>query len=138
MAMIEIDRQPSPRSLRQFAGLFVVAFGFVGFVVLRKSGLWEAALPIWAVALLVGVVGLVRPRAIRLVWIGMFYLAFPIGWVVSHLLLAVVLYLVFTPIGLLLRLLGRDPLERRFDPGAASYWTPHRRADRIERYFRQF
>jgi len=136
--MIEIDRHPSSRTLRQFAGLFVAAFGFVGLVVLRKTGLWEAALAIWAVALIVGATGLIRPRAIRLVWIFLIYLAFPIGWVVSHLLLAVVLYLVFTPIGLLLRLLRRDPLERRFDPAAESYWTPHRSADRIDRYFRQF
>lgn len=138
MAMIEIDRQPSSRKLRQFAGLFVVAFGVVGFLVLRRSGSWEAALAIWTAALLVGVVGLVRPPAIRLVWIGLIYLAFPIGWVVSHLLLAAVLYLVFTPIGLLLRLLGRDPLERGFDRQAASYWTPHRQAGTIDRYFRQF
>ena len=136
--MIEIDRQPGARKLRQFAALFLAAFGVVGFLVLRRSGSWEAALAIWAVALLVGTSGLIHPRAIRLVWVGMFYLAFPIGWVVSHLLLAVVLYLVFTPIGLLLRLLGRDPLERRFDPAAESYWTPHRPADRMDRYFRQF
>jgi hypothetical protein len=136
--MIEIDRHPDSRTLRQFAGLCVAAFGFVGFVVLRKTGLWEAALAIWAVALLVGTVGLVRPQAIRLVWVVLIYLAFPIGWVISHLLLAVVLYFVFTPIGMLLRLLGRDPLERRFDPGAESYWTPHRQADTIDRYFRQF
>jgi len=138
VALIEIDRHPSSRKLRQFAGLFVVAFGVAGFLVLRRSGSWEAALAIWTVALLVGVAGLVRPPAIRLVWVGMIYLAFPVGWVVSHLLLAVVLYLVFTPIGLLLRLLGRDPLERRFDPQATSYWTPHRQADTIDRYFRQF
>ena len=99
----------------------------------------EAALAIWAVALLVCAVGLVRPPAIRLVCIGLIYLAFPIGWVVSHLLLAVVLYLVFTPIGLLLRLLGRDPLERRASTGrrqATGRLTSKPLA--IDRYFRQF
>jgi len=53
-------------------------------------------------------------------------------------LLAIVLYLVFTPVGLLLRLLGRDPLERGFDRAAPSYWTARRRADTMDRYFRQF
>jgi hypothetical protein len=53
-------------------------------------------------------------------------------------MLAVVLYLVLTPIGWALRLLGRDPLARGFDPDASSYWTPHRSAARIDRYFRQF
>ena len=49
------------------------------------------------------------------------FAVFPIGWVVSHLLLGVVYFLVLTPIGLTLRALGRDPLERRFDQSASSY-----------------
>jgi len=138
VALIEIDRHPSPRTLRQFAALFLAAFGIAGFLVLRRTEQLEAALALWAVASLVGAVGLIRPRAIRLVWVGMLYAAFPIGWLVSHLLLAVVLYLVFTPIGLLRRLFGGDPLERAFDRRAPSYWTPRRQADRMDRYFRQF
>jgi hypothetical protein len=138
MAMIEIDRHPGPRKLRQFGGLFLVAFGVLGYLVLRRSGSVEAASVIWALALLVGTVGLVRPAAIRLIYVGMIYLAFPIGWVVSHLMLALVLYLVLTPIGLALRLLGKDPLARGFDGEAPSYWTPHRRTTYIDRYFRQF
>ena len=33
-------------------------------------------------------------------------------------------YLVFTPIGLLFRLMGKDSLRLRFDPNAGSYWIP--------------
>ena len=138
MAMIEIDRHPSARTLRQFAGMFLIAFGVIGFLVLRRTESLQAALVIWGVALLVFLVGTAKPRAIRLVYVGLIYLAFPIGWVVSHILLALVLYLVFTPIGWALRLLGRDPLLRRFDPAAESYWTPHRQPTSIDRYFRQF
>jgi hypothetical protein len=138
MAIIQIDRHPSSRALRQFAGLFLVFFGVVGYLVLRRSGSVEAAAAIWAVALSVSSVGFVRPAAIRWVYVGMAYAAYPIGWVVSHVMLAVVLYLVLTPIGWALRLLGRDPLVRGFDPKTPSYWTPHRPAARIDRYFRQF
>jgi hypothetical protein len=138
MAMIVIDRDPSARALRQFAGLFLVASGVVGFLVLRRAGSLEGAVAVWTLGAVVCVAGLFRPRAIRLVYLGLAYLAFPIGWVVSHILLALVLYLVLTPIGLMLRLFGKDPLERRFDAEAASYWTPHQRADSMERYFRQF
>ena len=138
MAMIEIDRNPAPRTLRQFAGLFLVAFGVIGYLLLRRTGSTEAAVAVWGVAALVFLVGMIRPRAIRLVYVGMIYLAFPIGWVVSHILLAIVLYFVFTPIGWALKLFGRDPLERGFDPRADSYWTDHRQAASIDRYFRQF
>ena len=138
MAMIEIDRHPAGRTLRQFAALFLVAFGVIGYLVLRRTGSTDAAVAIWAVAALVFVVGLIRPQAIRLVYVGLIYLAFPIGWVVSHILLALVLYFVFTPIGWALRLLGRDPLERKLDPEASSYWTAHEQPASMDRYFRQF
>ena len=138
MAMIEIDKNPAPRTLRQFAGLFLVAFGVIGYLVLRRTESLNAALVIWGVAALVALVGLIRPRAIRLVYLGMIYLAFPIGWVVSHVLLALVLYLLFTPIGWALRLFGRDPLERSFDREAGSYWTVHEQPASMDRYFRQF
>ena len=64
--------------------------------------------------------------------------AVPIGWTLSHLVLGAVYYGVFTPIGLVMRLLGHDPLERRFDPTATSYWIE--RTDRSDpaRHFRQF
>ena len=48
-----------------------------------------------------------------------------LGFVNSHLLLALVFYLVFTPIGLVMRLLGRDPIDWRFDARSKapdSYW----------------
>jgi hypothetical protein len=136
--MIEIDRHPAPRTLRQFAGLFLVAFGVIGYLLLRRAGSTEAAAVAWGLAALVFLVGMIRPQAIRLVYVGMIYLAFPIGWVISHILLALVLYFVFTPIGWALRLFGRDPLQRGFDARAGSYWTPHRQPASIDRYFRQF
>lgn len=42
--------------------------------------------------------------------------------ITSPLLLGALFYLVFTPIGLLRRLLGGDPLRRKPDPGRGSYW----------------
>jgi hypothetical protein len=47
-------------------------------------------------------------------------------------------YLVFAPIGLLLRLAGYDPLGRRFEPKRDSYWTPHAGQRPMQRYFRQY
>ena len=38
-------------------------------------------------------------------------LAFPIGWTVSQVMLALMFFGLFTPIGLVFRLIGRDPLQ---------------------------
>jgi hypothetical protein len=52
--------------------------------------------------------------------------------------MAAIFFLVITPIGLMMRACGRDPMQRRFDPAARSYWK-RRSPDRDMRsYFRQF
>jgi hypothetical protein len=58
--------------------------------------------------------------------------------VVSHVVLLLVFAVVVTPVALLLRLLGRDPLERRPDPRAATYWVDRKTEPDPRRYFRQF
>ena len=63
--------------------------------------------------------------------------AMPIGWVLSHALLAAVFYGVVLPVGLAMRLAGRDPMTRRLDRAAASYWVGRERVDGSERYFKQ-
>ena len=63
-------------------------------------------------ALTVGPIGLARPDWLRPIYVGWMVLAFPIGWTVSQLILGVIFCGVFTPIGLVFRLMGRDPLHR--------------------------
>jgi fatty acid desaturase len=65
-------------------------------------------------------------------------LAYPIGWVLSHLVLAIAYYLVLTPMGWLMRLVGHDPMHRAFDQRAASYWVSHDPGTSKPRYLRQF
>ncbi|MHC4975440.1 MAG: SxtJ family membrane protein [Planctomycetota bacterium] len=62
----------------------------------------------------------------------------PIGWTVSTVLLALVYFLVITPIGLMLRLFGHDPMQRGFERGRGSYWAERPQAPETRRYFRQF
>jgi len=44
--------------------------------------------------------------------------------VVNPLVMAVIFFGVITPIAAIVRVRGKDPLHRRFDPQADSYWTP--------------
>ncbi len=62
---------------------------------------------------------------------------YPIGWLVSRLLLGVLFYGMFTPLGLLFRLLGRDALARRARPDASSYWITKEGPNDARSYFRQ-
>jgi saxitoxin biosynthesis operon SxtJ-like protein len=74
-------------------------------------------------------------RCIYLLWI---YGSYPIGWVVSHALMGLIYFLVLTPIGMIMKLSGRDPLDRNFQPEASSYWVPRSNNHDPSRYLRQF
>jgi hypothetical protein len=62
----------------------------------------------------------------------------PVGWLVSRVLLGAAFYLVITPVGWLLRALGRAPLARSFDHEAATYWRDAPPERGPARYFKEY
>lgn len=60
-------------------------------------------------------------------WMG---LAFVLGWFMSRFLLALIYYLILTPIGLILKVSGKVLLEKSFDENANSYWI--RKTNKID------
>jgi hypothetical protein len=91
-----------------------------------------------AVLFAIGLAGLLKPVFLRPVYVGWMIAVFPIGWMVSMLILAALFYGVFTPIGLCFRLLGRDALGLKLQPGRDSYWIPKETPDDPRRYLQQF
>ncbi len=136
--MIRIERDPSRRQLAVFGLAWLVFLGILGAISWEKSGARTEAIMLWAVAIAVPAIGLVFPRFLRLVFLGMSYATFPIGWGASHLILALLYYGVITPIGLIRRFSNNDPMGRRFDRGVETYWTPRETEEGTERYFKQF
>lgn len=137
MALLDIE-EPTPAALRWFGLPFAICVAGIGALVWRNTGSIAAAGVIWAgaAAVLAGYYAL--PRIRRFVYLGWIYAAYPIGFVMSHVAMAVIYYLVITPIGLVLRATGRDAMNRKFDPHAQTYWEPRRKRDDPGAYFRQF
>lgn len=138
MALVTIPWHPSRKDLRIFAALQILFFAFIAWTVWNRTGSTTVPGGILVVSAVLGVIGLVTPAAIRWFYVGWMIAVFPIGWVISHTIIAGVYFLVITPIGLLLRLSGRDPMERRFEPAATTYWKVRPPAPDKARYFRQF
>jgi len=136
--LIEINWHPSPKDLHIFALLVVVAAAAVGGVVYWRNDSISAPACILGGALAVAIVGRSYPVILRYIYTAWMLLALPIGWLVSHLLMAAVYYLVLTPIGVVMRLAGRDPLQRKFDRSAKTYWQPSAAEPDLDRYFLQF
>ena len=139
MSVVQINRQPTRRQLNQFGFIWMAFVGLAGLVAIFKFHQPGLARILWLAAVVVPLIGWLFPRFMRWVFLGMSYLGWPIGFVVSHAVLALVYYLVLTPIGLMTRLFGYDSMKKRFDREAATYWTERDPgAAGTRRYFRQF
>ena len=138
MGLIRIDHQPSRGQLAVFGAIWAVFFGIFGWLSLSGSSSYAVAGAIWMAAVVVPILGAAAPEFLRRVYLAMAYAAFPIGFVLSHLVLALVYYGVITPTGLLMRMLGYDPMRRRFDPQADTYWITREEGTATDQYFRQW
>ena len=136
--MIDLNLNPSKKDLRIFSLATLVFLAIVGWIVWRKTGSAAAAAGIATVGAVVALLGFSIPRAIRPVFIALMVINYPIGWVVTHIVMAVIFYLVVTPLAVIMKLSGRDPMERRFEPSAKTYWKPRPTETDSSRYFRQF
>jgi hypothetical protein len=137
--MIDRNREPSPRDLRVFGLLLVVFFGgFGGYFLWRAGEITTTVIALWSVGGAMSLVFWAVPPLRRTLYRTWMTVAYPIGWTVSHLAVGVLYYLILTPIGLLMRLFGHDPMRRRFDRQAKSYWIARGASPEAARYFRQF
>ena len=137
MQWSDVIKPPSQKTLRQFAGLFLVIF--LGWAALRwfggKQGVVTQVMA--GAAILFGVPGLLVPTLIRPIYTGWMIAAFPIGWTVARLVLGIVFFLVVTPIAFVFRLMGRDALHRR-RAAPATYWKDKPQASGLSDYLRQY
>lgn len=136
--VVEINTNPSKTELRWF-GLLLALFVFlIGAVARWRFGAQSAADVVWIAGSVIVGVYIAIPHVRRYAFVGWSYAAFPIGWAVSHTIIAAAYYLVLLPIALFLRLSKRDLLHRDFDPTATTYWVARSRSADLPRYFKRF
>jgi hypothetical protein len=138
MSLVSINWRPDRKVLAEFSEFGMFFLGMVAAPLAYFRGHPTAAAALWVAAVAGRLVGLARPEWLRPAFVGLTVAAWPIGWVVSHVALALIYYAVITPIGLAFRLAGRDPLARAFDRAAGSYWEPYNPDRGVGRYLRQF
>jgi len=115
--------QDQKKQLRHFGLIVGGLFGVIGLwpVVARSEGprLWAVAL---AVALVVP--ALVLPSSLTYVHRVWMTAGEALGWINTRIILSVVFYVLVTPMGIVMRRLGRDPMQRRLEPGLVTYRAP--------------
>jgi len=139
MSLVEINWNPEKKELRKFGLIAVLVLGAAGIIlrfVFGAAAIWAWMLPIGG--LCICLITFLSAKAGRIIYLGLTFAALPIGFVVSILLMGMFYFLVLTPIGIIFKLMGRDLLNRRFLPGAATYWSLRKNVTDQERYFHQF
>lgn len=145
--MVELNFRPDEHMLRQFGFIALVGFGLLAAMayferMLFAFGLGDVRMTV--VGLLVGIGGasallsLVYPWGNWPLFVSLSVVSFPIGFVLSHIILGALFFLLIAPVAIVFRVVGRDSMRRRYDSGAPSYWSEPRPARGKESYFRQF
>ncbi|MBU0504083.1 MAG: SxtJ family membrane protein [Candidatus Omnitrophota bacterium] len=108
------------RSLRKYGITMFVALVIIGTILLFK----QKPVYIWfyGIGSLFLVLGVAIPGSLKQVYIIWMKLAFVLGWINTRIILALMFYLVFTPIGLVMKLFGKDLLDRKIEKNKESYW----------------
>lgn len=111
------------KGLQQFGfilgGIFILGFGlFLPWMWGWKSlpnYLWVSlggGIVIWALLL---------PNSLRSLYVNWMRVAMVIGHVVNSVILALVFFMVITPMALMMKVLGKDPMSRKLDKNIKSY-----------------
>ena len=75
---------------------------------------WYIAGPLWVLAI-------VFPSALNPVYHVWMRFGLVVGWINTRIILGVLFYSVFTPVSLLLKIMGKDPMRRKKEPTSDSY-----------------
>jgi len=111
----------SPTDLRKFGLIMAAALAVLGALFILKHN------PAWPYLFGTGgfflIAGLFIPRILAPIECLWMKIAHVMGIVMTYILLTLTYYIVITPVGLIMRLMGNDPMQRKIDPNAKSYWV---------------
>ena len=138
MMWSDVDFQPSPHKLRSFGGMF---FCFASLLAAWQGWAherWVIAGFLFAAGVMVASACVFKVSLVRPLYIGMMVASFPMGWLTSLVLLATVYLALVTPLAVLFRCLGRDPLRLRPSPHRTTFLELKPAPANKETYFRPF
>ena len=109
------------KELRKFGLILAIILSLIGTINLYKKNITIAVI-LYCLCLSVLIFAIIKPEYLKPIHRAMLFVSHKIGWVNTRLLLGIIYYLVFTPIGMVMRILGRDLLDRKYDRQKNSYW----------------
>lgn len=119
--MLEVDINDS-REQRKFGLSTAAVLAVIGLLRFALHHFAHVPYILWTLALAFAVLGLFLPAAMKPVLKVAVPLAEKMNWLMTHVVLFVAFYLLITPAALIYRWTAGDPLHRKWDPAASTYW----------------
>jgi hypothetical protein len=116
MEKLNLDKN----NLRKFGIIMAAAFLLITIFILVRHK--HSILPTVIISLAFLVLANIAPILLKPIYIFWMRLAFILSWINTHIVLLIIFYLIFTPIGLGMKLFGIDSLDRKIEKDKKSYW----------------
>jgi len=124
-------------TLKKFGITMGIAFLVITLFILLKHKSLNLTIPI--ISVIFFILAFTFPILLKPVYIFWMQLAKGLGWINTRLILWIIFYLVFAPIGLVMRLIGVDLLTRKIEKDRETYWIKkEQRGFQPQDYARQF
>lgn len=141
----EINWKPDKAEIKKFGLTVFVGFVLISIIIMlgehfgikKFSNALDLSIYLLLAGIIIFVLSYLAAPAGRPVYLLWFFVAACIGIVVSNLILIFFYYLIFSPLGLLMRLSGRDPLKLK-KASQISNWDDCKRKIDLKRYYRQY
>jgi len=135
--MTESTQNIDAQELRKFGlttgAIVVVLFGLLlPWLLDRGYPYWP-----WILAGILWIWALISPATLKPIFDGWMKVGHVLGWINTRIILGLMFYTVFFAVGLILKILGKDPMSRKIDKSIESYRVPSRihAKDHVERPF---
>ena len=106
---------------RKFGITIGTVLVLLGIILSIKAGNYLLFLSLAGLVLML--VSLMFSKLLRPLYIIWMSIAAVLGFIMSRIILSLIYYLVFAPVGIILRILKKDLLDRKIEPDKESYWN---------------
>ncbi len=122
MEKLRLDK----KTLRKFGITMGIAFLIITLIIIIRHK--NSIIPTSIISATFLISAFTLPALLKPIYIFWMKLAFILGWINTRLILFILFYLVFTPIGLVMRLFRIDLLDRKIEKNKESYWRKKERS----------
>ncbi len=137
MSLVNINWQPDKKELRKFGITVLIGFAIIGLVFFFTGKTPTPAYWLWGIGALFGLAGVTGTVVALPFYYAWMAVAFVMGNIMSRVIMFIIFFGVVTPLGIIMRLTGRDRLLLKKSADAKSYWLDVSPIDK-DSYQRQF